>query len=91
MTNRDVLNRSNPQEIEQMLGYLLLEYWDKLKEHGNLDKCYSSPINTVSMYKNFLKEETLVDTELYDRMYPKNEQVVIDADFVEIKSNDIER
>ena len=32
MTNRDVLNRCHPQEIEQMLGYLLMAYWERLKK-----------------------------------------------------------
>lgn len=71
-----------------------MEYWDKLKEHGNLDGFSSSPLNIVKVYKDFLKEETLIDTELYDKMYPKNDQVVVDADFVEIEnveSDDIER
>ena len=85
MTNRDVLNRKHPQEIEQMLGFLLMEYWDKLKAHGNLDKSYSSPVNVVGVYKDFLKQETLINTELYDRMYPAASEVVIDAEYKEVE------
>lgn len=85
MTNRDVLNRKHPQEIEQMLGYLLIEFWEKLKEHGNLDKCSSSPVNCVGMYKDFLKQETLIYTELYDRMYPEESEVVIDVEYREVE------
>lgn len=85
MTNRDVLNRKHPQEIEEMLGYLLIEFWEKLKEHGNLDECFSSPVNCVGMYKDFLKQETLINTELYDRMYPEESEVVIDVEYREVE------
>lgn len=85
MTNRDVLNRKHPQEIEQMLGFLLMEYWDKVKVKLNIEEHISSPINIVSVYKEFLLQETIIDTELYDKMYPKETDTVIDADFVEIE------
>lgn len=84
MTNRDVLNRRHPEEIELMLGFLLLEFWEKLKEHGNLDASYSSPVNPVGVYKDFLKEETLINTELYDKMYPAENEEVIDVEFKEV-------
>lgn len=94
MTNKEVLERANPKEIEQMLGYLLMEYWEQLKDKLDLKDYGMSPINTVSVYKNFLKQETYVDTELYDMMYPKenNEkaiEVVLDADYVEIDERDV--
>ena len=84
MKNRDVLNRANPEEIEQMLAYLLMDYWEQLKNKLNLKDYGSSPINIVGVYKDFLKQETYVDTELYDKMYPKKEEDVIDVDFVEL-------
>lgn len=86
MTNREILNRKHPEEIELMLGYLLMEYWEKLKEHGNLDKFNQSPINIVSVYKDFLRNETLVDPEVYDMMHPEDtkEEDVMDADFREM-------
>ena len=84
MTNRDVLNRKHPQEIEQMLGFLLMEYWDQVKGKLNVEEHISSPINIVSVYKEFLSQETIIDTDLYDRMYPKETDTVIDADFIEV-------
>lgn len=86
MTNRDVLNRKHPQEIEQMLGFLLMEYWDKIKVKLNIEEHISSPINIVTVYKEFLSQETIIDTDLYDKMYPKETDTVIDADFVEIEN-----
>lgn len=94
MTNKEVLERANPKEIEQMLGYLLMEYWEQLKDKLDLKDYGMSPINTVSVYKNFLKQETYVDTELYDMMYPKKDnektiEVVLDAEYVEIDERDV--
>lgn len=87
MTNKDVLNRKHPEEIEQMLAYLLMGYWEQLKNKLNLKDYGSSPINIVKVYKDFLKEETYIDTDLYDRMYPKKEEDIIDVEFVEIKED----
>lgn len=84
MTNRDVLNRCHPQEIEQMLGFLLMEYWDRVKGKLNVEEHIPSPINIVTVYKEFLSQETIIDTDLYDRMYPKETDTAIDADFVEV-------
>lgn len=87
MTNRDILNRKHPEEIEMMLGYLLMDYWDKLKEHGDLDKFNSSPVNIVTVYKDFLRKETLIDPEIYDMMHPQNmeNEEIIDGDFRELE------
>lgn len=85
MTNREVLERANPKEIEQLLGFLLIDYWEQLKDKLNIKDYGMSPINTVTVYKNFLKQEAYVDTELYDMMHPNKEKDVIDVDFKEIE------
>lgn len=91
MTNREVLERANPKEIEQLLGYLLMDYWEQLRDKLYINNYSSSPINTVTVYKNFLKQETYVDTELYDMMYPKmhpnKDKDVIDVEFTEIEED----
>ena len=85
MTNREILERANPKEIEQLLGFLLIDYWEQLKNKLDIKDYGMSPINTVTVYKNFLKQETYVDTDLYDMMYPNKDKDIIDVDFREIE------
>lgn len=95
MTNREVLERANPKEIEQLLGYLLMDYWEQLKDKLNIKGYDLSPINTVTVYKNFLKQETYVDTDLYidsdidinlyNMMYSDKNEDIIDVEFKEIE------
>lgn len=91
ITNRDVLNRKHPKEIEQMLGYLLIDFWEELRNKKNLltNEYFSCPINCVSFYKEFLKKETLIETVLYDKIYPeeKTKTEIIDVEYREIKNN----
>ena len=80
MTNKDVLKRGIPEEIEQMMYYLLFDYWENLKEY-KLDGRSESPINLVTEYKNFLKQETLIETEIYDKYHLIKEDNIIDVEF----------
>lgn len=84
MTNKDVLERGVPHEQEQILYFLLDNFWEQLQEKGYVvDR--QCPINMVSVYKDFLKMETIVDTSIYDRFHPINQSDVIDADYTEVE------
>lgn len=85
MTNKDVLSRGILHESEELMYFLLFDFWEQLKQHGNLDSYRGQcPLNLVTVYKNFLKQETMVDTEIHDKYHPINTANVIDADFKEI-------
>lgn len=81
MTNKEVLERGVPHEGEELMYFLLSDFWDKLKEHGNLDAYSKCPINLVSAYKDFLNQETIVDTNIHDK-YHNAEIVTEDAEIV---------
>lgn len=49
MTNKEVLERCVLHEKEELMCFLLSDFWNKLKEHGNLDAYSKCPINLVSM------------------------------------------
>ena len=82
MTNKEVLERGAPHEREELMCFLLSDFWDKLKEHGNLDAYSKCPINLVSAYKDFLNQETFVDTNIYDKYH--DAEIVIDAEWREL-------
>lgn len=62
--------------------FLLSDFWNKLKEHGNLDAYSKCPINLVSVYKDFLNQETNVDTNIYDKYH--DAEIVTDAEWREL-------
>lgn len=83
MTNKEVLERGVLHEGEDLMYFLLSDFWHKLKELGNLD-AYSEecPINLVSAYKDFLNQETIVDTNIYDKYH--DAEIVTDAEWREL-------
>lgn len=82
MTNKEVLERGVFQTAEELMRFLLSDFWDKLKEHGNLDASSKCPINLVSVYKDFLNQETNVDTNIYDKYH--DAEIVTDAEWREL-------
>lgn len=82
MKNKEVLERDVLHEREELMCFLLSDFWHKLKEHGNLDAYSKCPINLVSAYKDFLNQETIVDTNIYDKYY--DAEIVTDAEWREL-------
>lgn len=82
MTNKEVLERGVLHEEEQLMYFLLAEFWKKLKEHGNLDAFEEYPVNLVTVYKDFLRKETFIDTNIYDQYHES--EIVTDADWREL-------
>lgn len=81
MTNKEVLERGVLHE-EDLMYFLLADFWNKLKEHGNLDAARKCPINLVSAYKEFLNQETIVNTDIYDKYH--DAEIVTDAEWREL-------
>lgn len=65
MTNKELFQINEPWATEQNLCFLLQIYWDKINEKDN-KRYQSMPINPVSFAKEFLKDETLVDTNIVE-------------------------
>lgn len=83
MTNKEVWERGVLHEGEELMYFLLSHFWHKFKEHGNLDTSSECPINFVSFYKDFLNQETIVNTNIYDEYH--NAEVVAEAEWREFE------
>jgi hypothetical protein len=88
MTNKEVLERGVSHESEQLMYFLLSDFWEKLKEKGYVKGYGQCPINLVSVYKDFLKQETIVDTNIYDKYHPIKESDVIDVEYTDVQMTD---
>ena len=85
MTNKELFQTRADYEVEENLGYLLQIYWDKVKEKIPGNHYLQSPINPVSFVKEFLKEETYVNTDISDRLQNQNNDIIIiDGEYREI-------
>lgn len=76
MTNREVLKEYITENfvIEEVLGYLLLEYKELIRQ-GKVE------VNTVSFVKKFLQEESLVYVDLAEQSKIKNmEKNIVDGE-----------
>lgn len=81
MTNKEVFNNYGTEGwvVEEVLSYLLLEYKELVKQNN------WQSTNTVGFVKNFLKEETLVNTNFAEKSKIENlEKNVIDVEVREI-------
>lgn len=76
MTNREVLKEYITENfvIEEVLGYLLLEYKELIRQ-GKVE------VNSVSFVKKFLQEESLVYVDLAEQSKIKNmEKNIVDGE-----------
>ena len=74
MTNEEVFRQYGSEKwvVEEVLSYLLLEYWDKhgkraCEEAQRGYRTTGAPHSTVDFVKDFMKEETLVHTDYAEK------------------------
>ena len=74
MTNEEVFRQYGSEKwvVEEVLSYLLLEYWDKhgkraCEEAQRGYRITGAPHSTVDFVKDFMKEETLVHTDYAEK------------------------
>lgn len=82
MINSEVFKQFGSEQwvIEQNLCFMLQEYWDELYKKGAV-KGSQMPINPVSFVKDFMKEESYVETKYAEQSKMDTlEKNVIDID-----------
>lgn len=80
MTNKEAIEKYSkdmPFVAEQIMYFLLQEYWEELHEKGYVKESHS-PVNGVSFVKKFLKEETIVETDALDRYTVRDSVIEIE-------------
>ena len=91
MTNAEFFANYGTEKwaTEQNLCFLLQGYWEAIRERTGVGKELPSqmPLNPVSYVKEFMKEETLVETEWAERskMDTVEKNTVIDGEFREVE------
>ena len=82
MTNQEVFENYGSERwaIEQNLCFMLQEYWDELYKKGVVKES-QMPINPVSFVKDFMKQESYVETKYAEQSKMNTlEKNVIDVD-----------
>lgn len=82
MVNSEIFKQFGSEQwvIEQNLSFMLQEYWNELQKKGTVKES-QLPINPVSFVKEFMKQESYVETEYAEQSKMNTlEKNVIDAD-----------
>ena len=91
MQNAEVFEQYGSEKwvIEQNLCFLLQGFWEQCYKKGYVKESHC-PLNPVGVVKEFMKEETIVDTPWAEKskMYHNENTLVVDAEFKELGDND---
>lgn len=85
MTNKEVFEKYSDQQfiVEELVYDAIMEYWEKHCKKYNAQP----PANIVGFVKNWMKQESIANTEIVDvnRQREKEPEDIIDVEFCEIE------